>query len=212
MSTTRIIVIAKAPIPGFAKTRLIPALGATQAARLAQRMLEHAVNAALEADVGVVELCAAPAPSDPAWARVALPDGLAWSDQGNGDLGTRMARAAHRALSAGESVLLIGTDCPALGAQALQASTRALHEFDAAMIPTADGGYALLGLNRFHRAIFDDMPWSTEDVAAETLRRFGQLGWTVTCLQRLHDIDEPTDLKWLPEQWQKDISPLVPGP
>ena len=67
MTTTRIVIFAKAPVAGLAKTRLIPALGAETAARLARRMLLHTLQEASAAAVGPVELCVTPHPSDPAW-------------------------------------------------------------------------------------------------------------------------------------------------
>ena len=55
-----VIVMAKAPLPGFAKTRLIPALGADGAAAIAHRLLDRAVEQALAAGLGEVDLCCAP--------------------------------------------------------------------------------------------------------------------------------------------------------
>ncbi len=197
----RIVTFAKAPQPGFAKTRLIPALGAQGAADLARRMLEHTLYKALAANLGHVELCVTPPAADPAWQTLALPDAVQWSDQGEGDLGEKMARAAQRVLASGESVLLIGTDCPQLSVDHLRLAASALGQADAALSPTFDGGYALLGLKRFHPSLFANMAWSTDSVAFETLRRLGQLGWTVQNQPMLHDIDEPADLQWLPDTW-----------
>ncbi len=211
MKPVRIIIFAKAPVPGRVKTRLIPALGALGAAQLARRMLGHAVGAALAAGIGTVELCAAPQRTDPAWQDLALPGALVWSDQGEGGLGERMARAASRAVGSGEAVLLIGTDCPALDAHALQAAARALVAHDAVMVPTADGGYALLGLNRFDPAIFNDICWSTATVAGATLNRISALGWRVHQRPTVHDIDEPADLRWIPSAWQTVLESDRPG-
>lgn len=206
MTTTRIIVIAKAPVPGFAKTRLIPALGETGAARLAARMLQHTLATALAAGIGPVELCAAPAPNDPAWRDVAVPGDVVCSAQGAGDLGARMARAAQRGCALGERVLLIGTDCPALSAAHLQRAAATLDAHNAALLPTFDGGYALLGLRQVHPSLFENMPWSTAAVASETVRRASRMGWTVKQLAHLHDIDEPDDLQWLPPAWRDDLA------
>ncbi len=74
----------------------------------------------------------------------------------------------------------------------------ALLNHDAIMIPTFDGGYALLGFRRFHPLIFKDIAWSTATVAQETMERIQTLGWTLQIFPRLHDIDEPDDLQWLP--------------
>lgn len=197
----RTLIFAKAPSAGSAKTRLIPALGAEGAARLAQQMLQHTLNEAIAAGIGPVELCVTPAIDDPAWANQPLPSSICCSDQGAGDLGERMARAAQRTLQAGESLLLIGTDCPALDAERLQVAAQALQRVDCVITPAADGGYVLLGLKRFHPALFTEMPWSSNQVSRITLQRLQQLGWSVQAQSTLHDIDEPADLRWLPVQW-----------
>ena len=197
----RIVVIAKAPVAGFAKTRLIPALGAEGAALLAKKMLQHTVDTALASKLGSVEVCATPDPTDPVWQSLALPNQLSWSAQGDGDLGERMARAAAHTTRNGETVLLIGTDCPAIDVSTLREAARSLHQHNACLIPTFDGGYALLGLKKFDAKLFDNMPWSTSTVAQETLKRMQQFGWQVSVLPTLHDIDEPTDLQHLPTAW-----------
>jgi len=96
----RIVVFAKAPQAGLAKTRLIPALGAMGAARLARRLLDHALAQALGPDVGPVELCMSPGPDDAAWQGIALPDKLLRTDQGEGDLGARLKTLRERVESA----------------------------------------------------------------------------------------------------------------
>ena len=194
----RIIVFAKAPTAGFAKTRLIPELGAAGAAALARLMLAHTLRAALAANIGRVELCVTPAIADEAWHGVELPLGITIADQGDGDLGDRMARAARRGIDRGESILLLGTDCVEMSVGLLCAAAQSVSTHDAVIHCTADGGYALLGLNRFSPFLFGDMPWSTDAVASTTLGRIGQLGWSVHVGQLLHDMDEPQDLGHLP--------------
>lgn len=200
---TRIIVFAKAPRAGFAKTRLIPALGADGAAALATRLLLHTLNEALHSNAGDVELCRTPL-NDPLWQTLPLPDGLQMTDQEGGDLGERLARAAHRSLRAGQPCILIGTDCPMLDAQALRELALSLHSHDAVMSPASDGGYVALGLRRFVPTLFTDMAWSTEVVAQDTLSRLAQAGMSVQQMPVLHDIDEPADLRHLPQHWTQE--------
>lgn len=188
---TRIVIFAKAPVPGHAKTRLIPALGAEGAADLAAAMLAATCREALTAGVGPVELCMA---GHPEWTGE-LPDGVEVTDQGEGDLGDRLWRATERA---GPPLLLIGTDCPALDRHRLRDSAQRVHNHDAVLHPAADGGYALLGLNRLDRSLFSAMPWSTDAVAAETIARISALGWSLHIGETLRDIDEPADLAHLP--------------
>jgi rSAM/selenodomain-associated transferase 1 len=193
MAPSRIVIFAKAPVPGAAKTRLIPALGAEGAARLAARMLAETVAAAVAAELGQPELCATPAPESHEWATF-HPTGVRMTDQGTGDLGERLARAASRVLAAGERVLLIGTDCPALDAARLRAAAQRLDTHDAVIHPTHDGGYALLGLRRFDPLLFSGIAWSTASVAAETIAQVRKLGWSLHIGDTLHDIDDPEDL------------------
>lgn len=200
MMPVRIVIMAKTPRAGVAKTRLIPAVGAEGAAQLARRMLQHTLREALTAGVGPVELCRTPDnPAD--WQDIVLPDRISLSAQGDGDLGERMARVAQRVLNCAEALLLIGTDCPALDAGMLRRAAMALRATDAVLVPATDGGYVALGLQRFDAAVFRAIAWSTADVAFQTLCRIGQLGWTVTRMPWLHDIDEPADLQLLPPEW-----------
>ena len=211
MTPARIVIIAKAPIVGFCKTRLIPALGAQGAARLAQRMLERTVRFALDAQLGPVELCVTPGLKAFDWQSLNLPDGLIWSEQDEGDLGARMGRAAQRVTSGGEAILLLGTDCPGLDSSMMQSAAAALQDHEACLVPAADGGYVLLGLQRFSPTLFDAMPWSTDVVADETRQRLARLGWRLSSLARLHDIDEPQDLAWLPAELQAGLSISTPA-
>ncbi|HYX36226.1 MAG TPA: TIGR04282 family arsenosugar biosynthesis glycosyltransferase [Oligoflexus sp.] len=197
MSKTRIIIFAKAPVPGFAKTRLIPALGAEGAAELARRMLLLAMEQALQSGATDVELCATPSIQDPSWDGLHLTYPIKFTEQGTGDLGERLARAASRACAAGAHVLLIGTDCPDLNARTLQQAIAALDRNESVMIPTFDGGYALLGFKSFDPSLFENIHWSTSSVACETQARIKALAWTLELLPMLHDIDEPDDLQWL---------------
>jgi rSAM/selenodomain-associated transferase 1 len=201
MSPTRILIFAKAPRPGLAKTRLVPALGAAGAARLAERMLIHTLEAARAANIGPVELCAEPVFSDPAWRGFELPPDMSVTAQGPGDLGARMARAAKRCIDRHEHLLLIGIDCPALDAQALRDAALMLETHQAVMHPAHDGGYVLLGLAAYDASLFSDIPWSTPRVAALTHERLTALGWRNAIGRTLADIDEPADLERLPPDW-----------
>ena len=196
---TRLVIFAKAPQAGLAKTRLIPALGADGAATLARRMLSHTIAQALAAGAQAVELCMSPAPHDAAWHGVALPDAVLRTAQGEGDLGQRMRCAMNRALAQQQGpVLLMGTDCPALSAAHIAEAARQLQHHDAVLIPVADGGYVLIGLQAPCPALFAPMAWSTPVVAFKTLRRCAALGLRVWQGPLLHDIDAPADLVHLP--------------
>lgn len=201
----RVIVFAKAPLPGFAKTRLVPALGKEGAAALAERMLLHTLQQCVQAELGAIELCVAPDPAQGYWQSFSLPPAVQVSGQGEGDLGQRLRRAAMRANRAGSSMLLIGTDCPQLTAGRLRAAAAALNNSDAVIYPTRDGGYALLGLNRAEPALFENILWSTDMVARQTRERLDQCNMRCEWLEVLVDIDEPEDLEYLPGSWKGNL-------
>ncbi|HEX8584382.1 MAG TPA: TIGR04282 family arsenosugar biosynthesis glycosyltransferase [Allosphingosinicella sp.] len=187
MRPTRTVIFAKAPVPGRVKTRLIPALGAAGAAKLAAEMLEQTAAEALASGLEV-ELCGEPDPTT--WY-----DGpaLHLTAQGEGGLGERLGRAAERVLAT-QNILLIGADCPALDSPRLRAAAGALETHDAVIHPAEDGGYVLLGLRRFDPSLFEGIAWSTSTVAAETLKRIAELGWSTDVRETLSDVDEPSDL------------------
>ena len=91
---------------------------------------------------------------------------------------------------------------PDLTAARLIGCAAALGAAEGVMAPTLDGGYALLGLNRFDPSLFSGIAWSTASVARDTLHRFHLLGWRVECGEYLRDIDEPGDLPFLPLGWR----------
>ena len=199
--STAVIVLAKAPVPGLAKTRLAPALGADGAAALAARMLEHTVGQAVAAGLGPVEVCATPDAGHPLFAHLAREHGVRLSAQGSGDLGQRMQRAFERTLAPGRPALLIGTDTPALDAAALRRAAAALGGKDAVFVPALDGGYVLVGLHRADTRCFGGVTWSTPQVMQETRDRLAAAGLSWVELSPLADIDEPADLQHVPPAW-----------
>lgn len=204
---TAVIVFAKLPRPGLAKTRLAPALGADGAARLAARMLHHAVMQAQAAAVGPVELCLTPDADHPVVQTLARAGPLALTLQGDGDLGERMHRAFERVLAAHPAALLMGTDAPALDAQALRQAAAALHQHDAVFAPTADGGYALVGLRRPHAPLFLRQRWSHDRVMDDARAGLAAAGLRHHEMPTVHDIDEVADLRHLPPGWLPDPPP-----
>jgi rSAM/selenodomain-associated transferase 1 len=211
MTRCVVVVFAKAPQAGYAKTRLISALGAQGAASLAERLMHATLAHALEADIGPVELCVTPDRTHRAFADAARGSRIALSDQGDGDLGERMAHAFERVLAEHDRALLIGTDAPRLDAPYLRAAVTALNDVDAVFGPVADGGYALVGLRRPAPGLFAGMRWSHDRVMAHTRERLRALRLRHVELPMLHDVDEPADLCHLPPQWLQSM-PGLPNP
>lgn len=186
-----IAIMAKAPIPGLTKTRLIPTIGAHAAAVLQERLTERAVATALAAAVGPVTVWCTPDLGHVAFRELVARHKIALKQQPDGDLGARMLAAM--AANTGPT-LVIGTDCPALTPAHLQAAAAALHEADVVLIPVEDGGYVLIGARKPQPGLFADMTWSTATVLAETKARISRLELKAAELAPLWDIDTEEDL------------------
>ena len=191
--TVALAILAKAPLPGFSKTRLASALGADGAAALQARLIERAVETARAACIGPVTLWAAPDQRHPVFQAIAAVPGVAVAVQPDGDLGQRM----HAVLAAAAGpAIVIGTDCPILRPDHLRAAADALvGGIDVVVIPVDDGGYALIGAQAADERLFAGIPWSTADVMAHTRRRLDQLSLSWRELPQLWDVDVPDDLE-----------------
>ncbi|EGV18768.1 TIGR04282 family arsenosugar biosynthesis glycosyltransferase [Thiocapsa marina] len=190
----RILIFAKAPIPGQVKTRLIPALGPTGAAQLACDLLERLVRRLSGAHLAPVELWCSPDPGHPLFRDLAESEGVALRTQQGEDLGERLSAAAEDALGRADAVLLVGADVPGLDADYCASALATLAESDAVLGPAEDGGYVLLGLKAPAPTLFEDMPWGGDRVAAITRRRMASLGLRWRELASLWDLDRPEDL------------------
>lgn len=181
--------------------KLIPALGEKGTAVLARQMLSNTINIAIKSAVGRVECCITPSPASVPDIVASYPAEIIWSTQGHGDLGLKMAAIVSRVIDDGESVILLGTDCPAMTALHIQIAAQWLEQGDASLIPVDDGGYCLLGLNRYAAELFFSVPWRTNKVAEITRRGIVDLGWRLFENEPLFDIDVPEDLTRLQPEY-----------
>ncbi len=190
----RVAVFAKAPVPGYAKTRLIPKLGAAGAADLQAGFIQRTLStvcstAAYETSLWCTSDC-----QHPFFLTCAQTFKVQLIEQPHGDLGARMDAAFATLASDATPLVLVGTDCPALTTQHIADAHTALQQGDdAVFIPTEDGGYALIGLRHSHATLFSDMPWSTAAVMAQTRQRLRMQGLRWHELATLWDVDEPAD-------------------
>lgn len=191
----RILIFARAPIPGRCKTRLIGSLGAHGAARVQRELLHKTLETAVASGLAPVELWCAPDCSHPAFQRLRSEYGVRLQQQAAGDLGRRMSEALRRSLRHASRAILIGTDCPALTSQHLALALDALKNHTTVFQPAADGGYVLVGASRSEPRLFRNIPWGTAHVMPRTRHRLKQLNTVWSELPTLWDVDHPADLR-----------------
>lgn len=197
MRQERLIIFTRYPEPGKAKTRMIPALGAEGAASLHRQMTEHTLNQVRELrcfrpvsievrfDGGNQQLMQDWLGSD-----------LVYQPQGEGDLGSRLARSLHSAFQNGiDRTIIIGTDCPDLNSQAIAQAFCLLEPArDLVLGPALDGGYYLIGVSYFIPELFTGISWGTAEVLQQTSEIAKKLNLAFAELPELADVDRPEDL------------------
>ena len=188
MRTPMLSIFAKWPAPGAVKTRLIPALGADGAAAVYRKLLDHTVREAQASGLPMLIRGTGAPLEQLAW----LAENVVVAEQGEGDLGARLAEVPAPAL-------VIGSDAPGLTAALLREAARALETHAAVIGPATDGGYYLIGFSEPVPFAFAGIEWSTGTVFAETMRRFEARGIFPHVLPELDDIDTADDLARWPD-------------
>ncbi len=197
-SRAHIAVFARAPELGKVKTRLIPALGAESALGLYTAMLDRILSLVKVSGLAPMSLWVTSNPSHEKFITYCSEREIYL--QYGADLGQRMAHCFAEQLSKPDTdyLVLIGTDCPALTKDYLQAALTALQGGqDCVLGPARDGGYVLIGLRRPIPALFQDIDWSTSRVLVQTLDRIASLELRLTLLEEQWDVDESADLALL---------------
>jgi hypothetical protein len=191
----RLLVMARAPVAGQAKTRLIPALDAEGAAAVHRYLVERQLVAATASAMAPVELWCAGDCSHPFFSECRRRFAVSLHTQQGADLGERMRHALSSALHDAEFAIVIGSDIPALDAGVLQTACETMRQgADAVIAPAEDGGYVLLGVRRAAPELFSDIAWGSERVMAQSRERLRHLGWNWQELPAMWDLDRPQDL------------------
>ena len=194
-----IAILAQAPIPGFAKARLIPAIGAHAAAALQERLTERTVATALAAGIGPVTLCCEPDATHDTFLKMVARMKITLRPQPQGDLGARMLAAV--AGNAGP-VLVIGTHCPALTEAHLRSAASALREGnDVVLIPAENGGYVLFGMRKAQPTLFSNIAWVKSTVLAAMRARIVEQRLMLVERPPLWDVDTELDLARLEREF-----------
>jgi len=186
-------IFAKPPQPGLVKTRLIPEIGATQAARIYRYCLEYTLELARHSGLDY-QLYLSEESDD------RLFQHEQYSIQKGADLGARMLNALGDLVGNNPAgAIIIGTDCLDIHIGHLQAAAQALANHELVLLPAIDGGYALIGCSKLNSTLFDGVTWSSERVLEQTVANAEKLNYRISLLETVRDIDTLQDLELYPE-------------
>jgi uncharacterized protein len=167
-----LIIFYRNPELGKVKNRLAVTIGEERALAIYLLMAAHARNMALSIPVDRVVYYTEFIDREDSWLNHEFQKRLQHGD----DLGEKMKLAFEESFKLGyESVCIIGTDCFELTKDILQKAFDGLRQNDAIIGPAADGGYYLLGMNRFIPELFNHKKWSTNSVCDDTIGDFKRL-------------------------------------
>lgn len=192
---TTLIVFCREPVPGRAKTRLAPRLGAARAAELADAFIVDTLakcEALAPARIVIAASASAEARRRPYFRRLAQRYRAQLIDQGAGGLGARMARAL--APYCGSGTVLLGTDTPTLPVRLLARSVALLGRAQVVLAPSLDGGYYLVGVRGAIPDIFGGVRWGRASVLEETVARMRRRGVHYTLGPGWYDVDRFSDV------------------
>jgi rSAM/selenodomain-associated transferase 1 len=197
MKGSALVVMARQPVPGRVKTRLLQSLSPEQSASLYTAFLRDTLESALSAPDYRVFLAYTPGASRKFFSEF-VPPRVELIRQKQGKLGGRMAELIYLLTQQGFSpVVIIGSDIPTLRPRILTEALRILEDTDICLGPSADGGYYLIGMNTLHKKLFKKIPWSTPEVLKLTLGRIEEAGLSVGVLEQYRDVDTIEDLEQL---------------
>ncbi|AFY74711.1 hypothetical protein Syn7502_02773 [Synechococcus sp. PCC 7502] len=191
-----LIIFARYPTIGKVKTRLIPDLGAEATTaiytQMAELTLKQARTLRLIRNITIeVWFTGGTKAEMQAW----LGDDLDYQEQIGETLGDRLIYALKTAINNGsKSVIIIGTDCPELDAKILGQGFSQLQDHDLVLGAANDGGYYLIGLQKFVPELFINIPWSTSEVFLKTVNMAEILRMSQFVLPTLTDVDTAKDL------------------
>ncbi len=191
--------MAKAPVAGLVKTRLVPPLTHEQAAEFYGALLADQLEQLKNFDGAARYLAFTPNQAAAAMRELGG-DAYAYIAQSGDDLGQRMDRLFVDLFHLGQrNIVLIGSDLPALPLAILNEAFMQLSSAAHKVVlgPSRDGGYYLIGMNRPTPALFANMTWSHGAVLTETAARLRRLGVPFALLPSWFDIDTPGDLQRL---------------
>jgi len=178
----RVLIAAKAPLPGRVKTRLSPPLSPGLAARLAEAFLADVLTAARAVDPGAGFLCP---PADAADLRERFPGAAIVEQAGSGLTGALATGLATGAV-------VVAGDAPAIRTETIAAALAATAEL--VLAPSHDGGFGLIRLRGDADALFAGIAWSTGSVLDQTVAAAEALGLAVELLEPVPDVDTVADL------------------
>ncbi len=192
----KLIIFAKYPEPGKVKTRLAKDLGDIEAARIYSFITQRIIERTLDPDNYNTIIFYDPADKEREIKQWIDIEDIRYLPQLGSTLGDRISDAFEKVYSNGaDKAVIIGSDCLDVDKETINHALELLESTDIVLGPAEDGGYYLLGTNKYLPIVFQDIEWSTEHVLSQTIDRIKKNSLKFELIKTLRDIDTVDDLE-----------------
>ncbi|MEP7321874.1 MAG: TIGR04282 family arsenosugar biosynthesis glycosyltransferase [Saprospiraceae bacterium] len=192
-----LIIFVKNLVPGKVKTRLAKDAGDTAALEIYKNLMDHTRLVVSHIDATRLLFYSDRVERLDSWPEKKYSKNLQTGD----GLGERMLNAFKQATEYDKKII-IGSDCPGITPALIEEAFTALDYHDVVIGPAVDGGYYLIGMNNLIPEVFQNIPWSTDQVLLETIKILQQKRLLYKLLTPLRDVDSLED-------WQAEKGKLL---
>ncbi len=196
MENRKLLIFTKNPIAGTVKTRISRVKGDDVALEVYQKLLQYTCQISMKVKAERTVFFNDHIESNGIWNENHFRKQM----QVAGNLGLKMSAAFKNAFLSGcNKAVIIGSDCAEISENDIEQAFQLLDQSDFVIGPAVDGGYYLLGMKKFHKFIFENMPWSQEKLHAATVACISENGFDYRSLDTKSDIDYWED--WVKLGW-----------
>jgi len=189
-----LIIFVKNPVIGKVKTRLAKSIGQQEAMNVYLRLLDYTRQSVKNVNASIYIYYSDRIETGDLWPTATHNKAL----QSGSDLGERMLNAFEEVLKQHSKAVLIGSDCPEINAEIINAAINSLSTHDCCIGPSHDGGYYLIGMKKAYPPLFRNIEWSQPSVYQYTIRKMASSRLSRHELPILHDLDDQEDLDRFP--------------
>jgi hypothetical protein len=185
-----IIVFVKNPKLGKVKTRLAASLGDHKALEIYNKLIGYTKDVLLQlSNVNRFVYYSSFIDQQDGWDNEKFIKRI----QYQGGLGERITHALEETFENCQHIIIIGSDCPQLTPAHINEAFDRLRSNNVVIGPSQDGGYYLLGMDKFYPELFQNIEWSTATVFKETIQKTKDKNLKTSKLEVLSDIDYEED-------------------
>lgn len=189
-----LVIMAKQPIAGRTKTRLIPPFNPQQAADLFEALMMDTIQLVLRIPNLEITIAFSPSSATEYFNRSRFPQTALLPVDGS-NIGECLYETAKMMITNNHSrIILMNSDGPSLPPDYILQAYALLENNDLVIGPSEDGGYYLCGFKKLFPQLFQGITWGSARVLGQTLESAKNNNLSVALTPSWYDIDTGADV------------------